>query len=121
MRVFLLFFMLLTNVAFADDEPQPKAQNVEVHPDAIPSLVNLTSLPSAIVNGCVNVISGDYYEYEQDDTVSSATDPYILGHSYASTSLDEGNLGTGWNFLHYHLLEVYQPDRIEYVRKDAFF
>ncbi len=120
MRVYFLFLLILTNVAFADDEPQAEAQHVEVHPDAIPSLVNLTSLPSAIVNGCVNVISGDYYEYEQDDVLSGGIDPYILGHSYASTSLEEGNLGTGWNFLHHHFLEVYQEDRIQYVKKDAF-
>ncbi|MBS0636374.1 MAG: hypothetical protein JSS12_02590, partial [Verrucomicrobia bacterium] len=115
MRIALLLFTFFCLSLFADDEFVQ--QDVEIHPDALPSLINLTSLPSAIVNGCVNVISGDLYEYEQDDTVSGGNSPYMLGHSYASSSLEEGNLGAGWNFLHYHLLEVFQPDRIQYVKK----
>ncbi|MBS0637386.1 MAG: hypothetical protein JSS12_07730 [Verrucomicrobia bacterium] len=115
-RFVLLFFVMFCPLV-ADEELNVQEDiAAEVHDDAVPSLVNLTSIPSAVVNGTVNVISGDFVECNQDDIVSGP-DPYILGHSYASSSLQEGNLGSGWNFLHYHLLEVYQPDRIEYVKK----
>ena len=36
--------------------------------ESTPSLVNMTAMPSSIVAG-VNVISGDYIEYEEDDEV----------------------------------------------------
>ncbi len=117
----LVAFLFLTLSAYADDEASHKPVPSEVHDNAVPSLINLTSLPSAVVNGSVNIITGDYCELDQDDIVSSAADPYILGHSYASSSLEEGNLGDGWNFLHHHFLEVYQPDRIKYVKKDLSY
>ena len=113
-----LLTLLVVQPAFAADDPTYSNTPSEVHDNAVPSLVNLTSLPSALVNGCVNVITGDLCISDQDDIVSGGPDPYMLGHSYASSSLEEGNLGDGWNFLHHHFLEVYQPDRIKYVKKD---
>ncbi len=98
-----------------EDAPAKKEIPAEVNVAAIPSLVNLTSMPSAIVNGCVNVITGDLCESDEDDAIYSP-DPYILGHSYCSSSLQEGNLGDGWNFLHHHLIEVFQPSRISYTK-----
>ncbi len=119
MRISMLFVCLsiLLQPLVADDTPNYQPTPSEVHKDAVPSLVNLTSLPSAFVNGCVNVITGDLVELSQDDIVSGP-DAYELGHNYCSSSLEEGNLGDGWNFLHHHFLEVYQPDRIKYVKKD---
>ncbi len=114
--IFLLSIYLLQPLA-AERHELPS----EVHENAVPSLVNLTSMPSAMVNGCVNVITGDLCILDQDDIVSGGPDPYILGHSYCSSSLEEGNLGDGWNFLHHHFLEVYQPGRISYVKKDLDF
>ncbi len=111
--IFLLSIYLLQPLA-AERHEIPS----EVDDNAVPSLVNLTSLPSAVVNGCVNVITGDFCEYNSDDIVSGGPDPYVLGHSYASSSLEEGNLGDGWNFLHHHFLEVFEPARIKYVKKD---
>ncbi len=68
----------------ASDDSTVTNLHSEVDDNAVPSLINLTSLPSALVNGCVNVITGDLYEYDQDDIVSGGPDPYVLGHSYAS-------------------------------------
>lgn len=116
LRVMSLCFVFCLSVLAADDGERTAVPS-EVHDNAVPCLVNLTSLPSALVNGCVNVITGDLIEYDQDDIVSGP-EAYVLGHSYCSSSLEEGNLGDGWNFLHHHFLEVYQPGRISYVRKD---
>jgi len=110
----------LCNIASisCDESPPPKETKVATHVNehAIPSLVNLTARPSTVVNGCVNVITGDYFDSDQDD-ILSGPDPYVLGHNYCSSSLEEGNLGDGWSFLHHHHIEVFQPDRINYVRK----
>lgn len=113
--IFCLLFVC--GCLLAEDEAQVLHTPSEVHDDAVPSLINLTGLPSAIVNGSVNVITGELCEYSHDVVVSGGPNPYILGHSYSSVSLEEGNLGDGWNFLHHHLLEVFQPNRISYVRK----
>ncbi|MCE5293944.1 MAG: hypothetical protein LLF94_04965 [Chlamydiales bacterium] len=110
-------FLVFSSVLLAEgDEIQPI--NADVHDDAIPSLVNYTSMPSSTVNGCVNVISGDYIESGLEDEVSGP-DPYLLGHNYCSSSLDEGNLGNGWTFFHQHFLEVFQEEGIQYVKKST--
>ncbi len=117
----LLSFLFTCACLFlaADEDPTHTQVKSEVHDNAVPSLVNLTSLPSSFVNRSVNIITGDYCENNQDDIVSGP-DRYILGHNYCSSSLEEGNLGDGWNFSHHYLLEVFQPSRIDYVRKNAF-
>lgn len=112
-----LFFVLCTLMfAFlgADEPAAPPAENVVPVTDAAPqykasSLVNMTAMPSTIVNGSVNVITGDYCEMAEDAHISGP-DPFVLGHAYFSSSLEEGTLGNGWNFYHHHLLQVYQPD-----------
>ncbi len=119
----LILFLLVTAcsfVAFAfsdeeGDKPTVTPITSAVDPSLIPSLVNLTSMPTAIVNGSVNVITGDLCEYGEEDSLFSP-DPYVLGHSYFSSSLEPGSLGDGWNFLHHHLIEVYQPNSISYTK-----
>src|ERR1700733_10604346 len=83
-----------------------------------PSLVNMTAMPSSVVAG-VNVISGDYIEYDEEYHVSGP-DPYTIGHTYVSSSLEEGSLGDGWNFIHDDLLEIHQPADILYTRCPLF-
>src|SRR5574338_1373162 len=99
----------LISATLLSDEPQEAA--------APPSLVNMTGMPSSVVGG-VNVITGDFIEYDEEYLISGP-DPYTIGHTYVSSSLKEGSLGDGWNFLHDHLLEVYQPAGIKYVSRDG--
>ncbi|MBS0637171.1 MAG: hypothetical protein JSS12_06645 [Verrucomicrobia bacterium] len=119
-----LIYLLVAALSFTtlahceEQEPAQEAQKpiqTEVDPSLIPSLVNLTSMPTAIVNGSVNVITGDLCEYDEEDMLF-ATDPYVLGHTYFSSSLERGSLGDGWNFLHHQLLSVYQPNEISYTK-----
>ena len=77
------------------------------------SLVNRTAGPSAIVNGSVNAISGDY-NYSSVDYTLTGPDPYILGRSYSSSSNEKLTLGTGWSFFHPTTLQVFQPEGINY-------
>lgn len=120
----LLLFTLLCfsfNPSFADEandapekaEATPDTPNASILDERPPTLINMTALPSSIVNGSVNVITGDYLISDVDYTVAGP-DPYVLGHSYSSSSLEPGSMGRGWNFHHQHMLEVYQQGGITY-------
>ena len=113
-QVFFLSCLLFCASVFADDEPQYTPIETQVQDNAIESLVNMSALPSSLVAGCVNVITGDFCESSLADTVSGP-EPYPLGHSYCSSSLEEGSLGDGWNFMHYNKLEVFQYPRVQYI------
>lgn len=121
----LVLTAFLLQSLIAEEAPQDNKLGDEqevvsnVCDDAVPSLVNLSFLPSAVVNGCVNVISGDLCENETDDIVSGV-DPYILGHNYCSSSLDEANLGDGWSFMHHQVLEVYMPCRMRLLSPRSY-
>lgn len=111
--VLSILFLFSSLCAFADapQKPLPKPEPTLDAPKEAPSLVNMTAMPSSIVNGSVNVISGHYCIAGVDHTLSGPA-PFTLGHSYFSASLKEGTLGNGWNFFHHHKLEVFQPGKI---------
>jgi RHS repeat-associated protein len=77
----------------------------------------MTTMPSSVVAG-VSIISGDYIESDQEYSVSGS-EPYTIGHTYVSSSLAEGSLGTGWNFIHEHILQIHQPAAIHYTSRDG--
>ena len=109
--------------AFADtllnDPPELGLGIPEAQPTfQAPSLINMTAIPSSVVNGSVNVITGDYCEINEDALISGP-DPFSLGHAYFSSSLEDGTLGSGWNFFHHHLLQVFQPHKIHYVKRSV--
>jgi len=119
----LFSFLFLCRPLHADDELQynePQYNEIETKVDehAIPSLVNMSALPSSLVAGCVNVITGDFCESGLEDTVSGP-EPYQLGHTYTSSGFDTGTLGDGWNFFHYNRLEVFQHPRVVYIHRKA--
>lgn len=119
-RVFLvIIFFSLCSHCFAEEVaenlPEPQAEVTDL---PSPALINMTALPSSIVNGSVNVITGDYMIADVDYSVS-APDPYVLGHSYSSSGLEPGSLGRGWNFHHHHMLEVYQTGEISFRDREA--
>lgn len=80
------------------------------------SLVNQTKSPISRVAGSVNIVSGDWVDqFIHHET--SGPDPYVVAHSYISSSLEEGTLADGWDFYHPSELEVFQPKGITYNRK----
>lgn len=72
-----------------------------------PSLVNLTRQPIPRVFGTVNVISGDWVDQEVHEK-PIGPDSLPIGHSYISSSLEEGTLSDGWDFFWPSTLEVYE-------------
>jgi hypothetical protein len=113
MKLFALWtFFLICSLLSAEEHFDDEPEAWEITP---PSLVNLTSLPSSIVNHSVNIISGDLLTSSQD-LIVSGPDPLILGHSFSSSHVEEeGTLAHGWNFSHYNLLRVFQPQEINFA------
>ncbi|MBS0656360.1 MAG: RHS repeat protein, partial [Verrucomicrobia bacterium] len=122
-----LFWFLCFQLAFAtsllpadEDKAQNRLFDVDVPKNLVPepaptSLVNMTAMPSSVINSTVNAISGDFFVSDANHIVSGP-DPYALGHTYSSSHLEEGTLGAGWNFYHHHYLQVYQPEGINFAR-----
>lgn len=103
MRYFLCSLLCILNL-FSTEEEQPV------------SLIDYSKSPVTRVAGSVNIISGDWIDQETHNKVSGP-DPYVVAHSYNSSSLDEGTLADGWDLFHPSELEIYQPKGIYYNRK----
>ena len=80
------------------------------------SLVNLTKSPIPRAAGTVNIVTGNWVDQAAHDA-TSGPDPYIIAHSYISSSLEEGSLADGWDLYHPSELEVFQPLGIFYILK----
>lgn len=63
-------------------------------------MANLEGEPSAYVHNCVNVITGQFCEFQTDLTVHHGTDPIILERSFAGSTAQTGTLGAGWHLNH---------------------
>lgn len=63
------------------------------------SLINFEGLPSAVVGGCVNAVSGDYFEVEAD-LVIPGIEPLVIQRNCSSSHCGMGNLTWGWNMNH---------------------
>lgn len=119
-RAFFLFYavLLLTSPVSIYSENSPPQNPISAITGHEPvSLVNGTSEPSSISNRSVNAISGDYVECASDWSVSGP-DPFVLGHTYASSDLQKNSLGWGWSFLQSEKLKLFQPYGINFTSKD---
>jgi hypothetical protein len=103
MRRYLALALFLLQALYAEEE-------------ADFSLVNLTKSPIPRVAGTVNIVTGNWVD-QSTHQMTTGPDPYIVGHSYISSSLEEGSLADGWDLLHPSTLEVFQPHGITYVLK----
>lgn len=104
MKRCLFFLLCLFQVLSAEQEEEPI------------SLVNQIKSPISRAAGSVNIISGNWV----DQTIHyeiSGPDPYVVAHSYISSSIEEGTLADGWDFFHPSELEVFQPKGINYITK----
>ncbi len=77
-------------------------------------LTEFEGLPSALVAGCVNVITGDYQETEVDLTLPGAF-PLELTRHYSSSNKRKGTLMQGWNIGHGGKLLFSKKTRHEYA------
>lgn len=61
--------------------------------------MDLTAFPSSVVDGCVNVITGDYFEHAVD-VVLPGTLGFKIERSYSSRACKRGTLQYGWDINH---------------------
>ena len=64
-------------------------------------LSNFRGAPSAIVGGHVNVITGDFIDYEID-CVLPGPKPFVFDRVYSSSQCQKGTLTTGWCINYNH-------------------
>jgi hypothetical protein len=101
-RCFVLLICILHTLAAEEDQDF--------------SLVNLTKSPIPRVAGTVNIVTGNWVD-QSIHQETTGPDPYLVAHSYISSSLEEGSLADGWDLYHPSELEVYQPRGIIYIQK----
>ncbi len=73
------------------------------------SLVDYVNSSMPRIHNSVSIISGAWVESATPMSDATAVDPYQLGYGYASTSLDEGTLGDGWDYFHPSEVEIIEP------------
>lgn len=62
-------------------------------------VINFGGVPSALVNGSVNVITGDYMDHSVDISIPGP-EPFTFERFYISSDSDCGSLCHGWNRNH---------------------
>lgn len=84
--------LVLTNISlFSENE----SDLIQQH-----SLINYEGLPSAIVAGCVNTVSGDFFE-SSTDIIIPGIEPFHIERNYSSSNYYLGAACWGWNFNHH--------------------
>lgn len=95
MHIILAFFLSFS-ILLAEEAEGPSFVPSISSNDSFP-IVNFEGEPNAIVAGCVNVITGDYFDV-QCDLVMIGGEPLTLERSYSSSDTSEGSLSFGWHF-----------------------
>lgn len=102
----LLFSAFTLNADEIDDlliEKGGGFDSAEVDVERPSSLTNLETEPSAIVNGSVNVISGDFTTAETDMALPCG-EPLALQRCYQSSDPNTGSMCKSWNYNHFGML-----------------
>ena len=94
-RLFSTFCLLLLTPCFGGGEEENHISQGD-H-----AVANLMGPPSAVVAGCVNVITGDFFIHEID-MVIPGVEPLAFERSYSSSDKEEsGPLAYAWHLNHY--------------------
>jgi hypothetical protein len=84
-------------------EKEANFDSAEVDVERPSSLTNLESEPSTLINGTVNVISGDFTNSDTDMILPCA-EPLALQRCYQSSDPNTGSLCKSWNYNHFGML-----------------
>ena len=67
--------------------------------------------PSAVIDGCIDVITGSYF-INEDDWVVNGHEPIPIRRRYLSSQADEEKFG-GWEFFFHHLVAIRECVEVE--------
>lgn len=93
-----LILIFLTISIHANESIQPSEDGrptFSLENESFP-LVDLEGEPTSIVDGCINVISGDFVDLQQDFVMPGSL-PLTVDRSYCSSDRSKGNLAFGWH------------------------
>lgn len=107
---FLLLFLLvlipkILNSSENVDIPQP-----ETLLDLSIPMANLEGEPSAFIHGHVNVITGDFNDFQVDLTIPGV-EPLTIERSFSGSTENKGSLAAGWNLNLYGTLDSGYTDK----------
>src|SRR5262245_15132507 len=106
-RFLLLFFCFWTHFTLSEEAAPPT--EIESEDASLFSLVDSINSPVPHVHGTVSLLSGAWLECSTPMSDGNTVDPYHVGYRYASSSLDGGTLGSGWEFFHPSEVEIFEP------------
>ncbi len=96
----LLFSFLLFTTAIWSNETNSNIQ--------APSLVEYMNGGIPRVHDTVSIISGSWVDQGLHAVDKAIVEPYRVGHTYSSNSLEEGTLAHGWEFFHPSEIHVHK-------------
>lgn len=114
LRFYILFALLQPFMTYAGISNNHLKKLASITPEDIAtesSMANIEGEPSAFVGKHVNVITGDFNDF-QVDLVIPGVDPLTVERSFSGTTDGDGSLCAGWNLNLYGWLEqsVYRDD-----------
>lgn len=97
MKKYLLFILAIVGInnLAAEEAEEPLPRTIEEIGDTC-KLLDFDGTPSAVIAGCVNVITGDYFECE-DDLSTPGPVPITISRYFSSGSKEKGELLDFWD------------------------
>jgi hypothetical protein len=105
---FMLFIVLFSSAIHGENSRNSLLEVNEKHEDDELGF-DIYGFPSAIVNGCVNIISGEYQQTEMDFSMRGAL-PFQIQRSYGGAGCKRHSLLYGWQINQGASLLSYQKD-----------
>lgn len=113
---YLLSLLLFAVCLFAEDHESTFIPSVSAENNF--PIANIEGEPNAIVAGCVNVITGDFFDIQRD-LVMTGGEPLVLERCYSSSDTSRGSLSAGWHFNLQGMIFC-DPNNEYYILKSAF-
>lgn len=111
----LIFYFMFFEIIEAEEHPlnfeMPDGERLVV--SSVPFLADPSAMPSTLIDGRVNAITGHFTEVQQD-LVVPGVHPFILERIY-SYGIDKGSLAYGWDHNHAEMLASQYGKRHNYI------
>lgn len=104
----LIFALLLVFSLQANEESSPSVlPSFCAEGESFP-IVDIEGTPNSVVGGCVNAISGDYFDFQRD-LFMAGSEPLVVERSYSSSDSSQGGLSRSWQINLQGVLRIRSP------------